>query len=311
MGIPNLGGGLLARVDVASPSDAWGVGTVIARRNGTVWNVAPSPNLGTFNLVDVVATSPSDAWAVGSYDASPSQVSSVIAHWDGALWTPVTHPNLAGPRNSVFTGVAATSPSDAWAVGWYDNGTVDRTLIEHWNGTVWSSVPSPNLGGASSDNRLNGVAAISPTNAWAVGSYTNPTTQRFYATAIAHWDGSVWTPVTHPNQAGTDDNELMAVAATSASNVWAVGQYFVSAVNAYHILIEHWDGTAWHWVTVQNPFGPIRSNYLDDVAATPSDAWAVGWTDNGTGGIRGRTLALHWTGCPTSLSAAPTTMPGA
>ena len=57
-----------------------------------------------------------------------------------------------------------------WAVGYTitTDGTnqPDRTLIEHWNGSTWSVVASPNVGG--NDNLLNGVAAAG--DVWAVGS---------------------------------------------------------------------------------------------------------------------------------------------
>jgi hypothetical protein len=58
-------------------------------------------------------------------------------------------------------------------VGYYDHGTVDRTLIEHWNGTAWTVQQSPNPGGSSHYDDLHGVAAISAGDAWAVGSYGN------------------------------------------------------------------------------------------------------------------------------------------
>jgi len=46
----------------------------------------------------------------------------------------------AGPATSLtisgnLRGVAATSASNAWAVGSTDSG---KTLILHWNGTTWS-----------------------------------------------------------------------------------------------------------------------------------------------------------------------------
>jgi hypothetical protein len=67
--------------------------------------------------------------------------------------------------------VAATSGTNAWAVGYYFNGTVKRTLVLHWNGTSWTHQTSPNAGGSSLDNVLQGVAATSSTDAWAVGDY--------------------------------------------------------------------------------------------------------------------------------------------
>jgi hypothetical protein len=55
-------------------------------------------------------------------------------------------------------------------------GDPTLTLVEHWNGTAWTQVPSPNPSG---DNELDGVAATSASNAWAVGFYSpsGPTLQ--------------------------------------------------------------------------------------------------------------------------------------
>jgi hypothetical protein len=63
--------------------------------------------------------------------------------------------------------VAATSPTDAWAVGIPYTNTGTKSLIEHWDGTTWTRVPTPN---PNSDSYLSAVAATSPANAWAVGS---------------------------------------------------------------------------------------------------------------------------------------------
>jgi hypothetical protein len=64
--------------------------------------------------------------------------------------------------SGTLSGVAATSASNAWAVG--------GALILHWNGKTWKRVPSP-----SSAAGLSGVAATSATNAWAVGGSSGST----------------------------------------------------------------------------------------------------------------------------------------
>jgi hypothetical protein len=89
-------------------------------------------------------------------------------HWTGTAWKQVPSPNSGTASDAnVLSGVAVTSPSDAWAVGSYASGR-GRTLTLHWNGTAWKQVPSPNAG--SGKNALVGVAATSASNAWAVGS---------------------------------------------------------------------------------------------------------------------------------------------
>src|SRR2546423_10792758 len=121
-----------------------------------------------------------------------------------------------------LNGVTATSSSNAWAVGDYRNGTTERTLIEHWNGTAWRVKKSPSVGLGAND--LKGVAATSSSNAWAVGDYHSGTA---YAdlTLIEHWNGTAWRVKQSPN-VGTYDNYLYGVTATSSSNAWAVGSYY-------------------------------------------------------------------------------------
>jgi hypothetical protein len=81
----------------------------------------------------------------------------------------VASPTVAS--NDTLTGVAARSATDIWAVGFrQDHGgaiPIDRTLTEHWNGSAWSVVPSPNVG--ANDNLLNGVSATTG-DVWTVGS---------------------------------------------------------------------------------------------------------------------------------------------
>ena len=73
--------------------------------------------------------------------------------------------------NDTLSGVAARSAGDVWAVGTRQDRSgaipIDRTLTEHWNGSAWSVVASPNVGG--NDNLLNGVSATTG-DVWAVGS---------------------------------------------------------------------------------------------------------------------------------------------
>ncbi|HVB21693.1 MAG TPA: hypothetical protein VNG51_07095 [Ktedonobacteraceae bacterium] len=85
-------------------------------------------------------------------------------------WKVVNSPS-PGSNFNMLNGVAALSGRDVWAVGnYYKANKPQPTLIEHWNGTKWSVVKSPNPGAGY--NILNGVTAISATDIWAVGYYT-------------------------------------------------------------------------------------------------------------------------------------------
>jgi len=95
---------------------------------------------------------------------------------------------------------------------------------------------------------LTGVAAVSASNAWAVGDTGSG------GTLIAHWDGTAWKRVPSPSPAGST---LFRVAATSARNAWAVGCSGCRGPGVPEPLILRWNGTG--WTRVANP-GPAGSN---------------------------------------------------
>jgi hypothetical protein len=65
------------------------------------------------------------------------------------------------------------------------------------------------------------VAAASASDAWAVGATKTAIGQ---PTIIAHWNGTAWKQVASPSP-GSSASFLRGVTATSASNVWAVGDF--------------------------------------------------------------------------------------
>ena len=97
-------------------------------------------------------------------------------------------PNKSG--NNVLNAVAATSACNAWAVGYYKNGSgVPQTLVERWDGSAWKVQKNANPGGSTHLNELYGVAAVSSSDVWAVGQYSNGTLGR---TLVERWNGTAW-----------------------------------------------------------------------------------------------------------------------
>jgi hypothetical protein len=236
---PSAGG--FAAVAATSASNAWAVGTyakgsvpdtLIEHWTGTAWAQVPSPSPGKdLNRLDgVAATSATNAWAVGYYSqhsdpGAEGHARTLIEHWNGTAWTQVPSPNpVTGYNKDLLTAVAASSATNAWAVGDDTQGMTAQTLILHWNGTAWTQVPSPNANSLSSN--LLGVAAISPTNAWAVGGHSKTGEGDTNKTLIEHWNGTAWTQVPSPSPV---DSALSSVAATSPTNIWAVGASLTNA----------------------------------------------------------------------------------
>ncbi len=216
-------------------------------------------------------------------------------------WTSV--PPVSPGDESLLDSVTVLSPSSAWAGGWYTDGDAVFGLIEHWNGTSWKQVPSPNPGG-NDETDIFGIRAVSATDIWAVGTYLTPDNP--YRTLILHWDGTAWKQVPSPSPAGTssgDVNQLLAVTASSATSAWAVGDYGARG-SVTKTLVLHWNGTSWRRVASPNPGS--AGNMLRGVAASSASAWAAGTYKSG--GAQ-KTLILRWNGKTWRHVASPS--PGA
>jgi hypothetical protein len=215
-------------------------------------------------------------------------------------WSIVPSPNT-GPDRNFLSAVSALSSNDVWAVGSYSPGPSgpDRTLIEHWDGSQWSIVPSPSIG--ASGNVLHGVSALTSNDVWAVGDYHDSTNR----TLILHWDGAQWSVVPSPN-ASERMNFLSSVLALSHNDVWAVGYYYTgTGTNPPRTLILHWNGTQWSIVPSPNSGTEVSLNTLSGIDAYSStDVWVVGSYTPDSGG-RSRTLILHWDGIQWAIVPSP------
>ena len=143
-------GGTMIGVGAVSAATAWAVGTtgdcgcgngnsLILHWTGTAWKQVPSPTPAGGRkagaaLRSVAATSADNAWAVGvsGCGCMPSSYWPFILRWNGTAWKQV--PSAIQSVSTSLSAVAATSQSNAWAVGTTGTG---KTLIEHWNGTAW------------------------------------------------------------------------------------------------------------------------------------------------------------------------------
>jgi hypothetical protein len=302
-----VGNARLFAVDAVDQDDVWAAGhgaanggpTVLVEHwDGSEWvkadvDVQPHPA----GMNDVAALSSTDVWAVGwrslTIQALPTRP--LAEHWDGSSWTTVPTDHPGDTRSDSLVSISAVSADDIWAVGYSLIGASHQTLVEHWDGSNWTVVPSPNPG---AHNVLLSVAAISASDAWAVGYRDDDAGATLL---IEHWNGQSWSVVKSHN-VGKVANVLAEVTAVSPNDVWAVG--YKSNGGNNRTLVEHWNGTSWKAVASPN-LGKSANMLLDVAFDSPSDGWAVGGTyvSGGDDGYDG--LIQHWDGSTWSVVKGP------
>ncbi|HEX8228720.1 MAG TPA: S-layer homology domain-containing protein [Chloroflexia bacterium] len=178
------GSGLLG-ISALAGDDIWAVGHAFIHWDGSSWTVVQEYTNDTYTgFSSVVAITQNDAWAVGfrafTCGLGCNGTSSEMAHWDGTTWDLSPFP----PINANLNAVATTGPDDVWVVGTrnYRNDMMgileEGSVILHWDGTQWEEMSHP------VQLNLAGVAAVSPTDVWAVGSNVE---QDKYVMAVLHY----------------------------------------------------------------------------------------------------------------------------
>jgi hypothetical protein len=237
----------LESLTAISPSDMWAAGFILTNGgqslfplfehyNGTSWTAFETA-FGDGTIFGVSADATNDVWAVGSV----AEAATFVEHYDGNSWTVVPSPSPGAGFNILF-GVVALAPNDVWAAGYFTeqvNSTrPTKTLIEHWDGTSWKIVSSPNVGPHSvyQSNELWGITAVSATDIWAFGALFAADGSEQQSTLVLHWNGTNWSIVPSPNPVNGSFRADILFGGTviPTGDLWLVGNEFGStlALNA-------------------------------------------------------------------------------
>jgi hypothetical protein len=260
--VPGSGPSVLWSVSASSAANVWAVGATLHRDrhgkfldrgmrplalhwNGESWHAVSLPWARAGGQLDkVVVTGPTSVWAVSTGSQDVRTI--FIEHWDGTRWNAVSAP--FGALDPI-RGFAATSASDAWAVGGYRQGGHSRTLAAHWNGHIWQIALTPNQ---NTDSMLTDIAAVSRDDVWALGQShylkvtKNPRdcrtpcteiTQSWPVALFEHWNGRRWQIMRGAAPRMWDGGT--ALTATKDGNAWAAGGCYWDDV------ITRWNETAW------------------------------------------------------------------
>ena len=328
---PNVATGtnLFTGIDARSPSEVWAVGhadhspsqpfqrPLAARWNGASWQLVGTPALGGdgwFRGVD--GSSSTNVWAVGMHSV-PAGGGSVGAAplaelWNGSTWSLRPAATPTGASGASLEGVKAFSATSAWAVGnaGATSAPFARTLIERWDGTRWTVVPSPNPD--PNVNLLSDVDGAAPDDVWAIGNFGSDGYGGTLGGVVLRWNGSTWSQVAVPGATSSDTLRLPVledVLAISRNDVWIVGRAFHFGLFRMVPIFMHWNGTGWqHGFVANAPAGgftgitalsPTRVYAVGDVTARwNGSAWAVENT-----GVTGRPIDAAATGSSTVWAA--------
>ena len=279
---------------------------------GSIWTVQPTVNPAAraaaptdSTVAGVSASGPGEAWAVGTFLNTKGLDQPLVEHRNATAWSRVPVPQPAG-QQAVLSGVDDLGPGNAWAVGTSFGGAVagGQTLIEHWNGTRWSIVPSPNpaAGGGDAD-LLTSISGTGPNDLWAAG-WDNNSAANTISLLFEHWNGTKWTAAASPTPLRSAQL-ANGITAISPDNVWAVG--LDETLNSKN-LAAHWNGKAWSIVPTPDITGP--GNVQDLLTGVSSDAagdlWASGYVHNvNNQNSHHEPFVLHWTGSAWVLVKVP------
>ncbi len=220
-----------------SADDIWAVGNLVEsdgnefnlfeHYDGSAWTATTILQANFAGLTGVSADASNDVWAVGFQETDIDFT--FATHYNGTTWDQVDTPNVGSGSNELEA-VLALAPDNVWAVGFYVpnappiNGNT-QNLIEHYDGTAWSVVSSPNIGNGNQSNRLFGLTGRSANDLWAFGSDFAADGSGFQSTLVMHYDGTAWEIVPSPDP--TSGNFLADVLFTgvtpAAGNVWIFG----------------------------------------------------------------------------------------
>ena len=292
--LPNVGPNENSLLGVSElPSGhAWAVGydvnaefaqkTLVEHYDGTTWSVIPSPSPGAEQniLYGVSAVSDSDVWAVGAEQDANALWHTLTEHWNGSAWSVVPAVD-AGATGNQFFAVTAVSSNSVYATGQQaGSGFPTKALVEHWNGSSWSVLPSP----SDSTETLTPYGITGSDSALtAVGDRESSTAP--YTTMVASGAPGSLSLVSSPNN-GTGEQDLFAAATASDGSTWAAGWDLTSS---YQTLTEQGVNGTWSIVPSASP--GTGDNGFAGIAAIPGGGrWAVGVT-SGSGNFS--TLIEH------------------
>jgi virginiamycin B lyase len=225
------------RLWASGAGDVWITGDRLRHWDGTAFADVAVPGLPAGARPGLIhGQAADDVWLTALTGAGTS-----VLHWDGSSWIDRTPPADApgAPFGAVVLWVAGHD--DVWLAGPSlarpDGGAVTTEALEHWNGTMWTSVLPP-MGFLPSS-----MWGSSGSDIWAGGG------------ATFHYDGTRW--------ARQADAAQALFWGSCPTDVWGSTAYGS---------LSHFDGTAWT-ARPSIPFNAVNGLTTALTGTGPDDFW--------------------------------------
>lgn len=249
--LPNTG---LGPVDASSDKNVWAFGTDLSnfelkalRWDGKTWKSSTVDEDVALYDADVVA--PNDVWLAGDGFAQEAG----LKHWNGRTWKSIAVPG------QLFD-LEVASAKQGWAVGMANR----QPLAMRWNGTRWTSVPTPRYTAPSNGEvSLSSIVSLSPKDAWAVGTITWQVEDGEEHRPIAqHWNGTKWSKVKVPDY----KFGLGGLAADGRGGLWMKAGDWSALIHLQSA----------KWTKVPQPSPPSSTTLMEQMANVPGTSTMLG-----------------------------------
>ena len=173
-----------------------------------VWFPDPQSVVQVPGLVITTAWvhSANDVWIGGTRSVTPPTCirpcynyvgrAQVLEHFDGTAWMVSSTPAFDGYDTLSPYDMAGRASNDVWAVGNTLSTTNIEPLIEHFDGTTWSTMAPvyPTNDGPSVNTTIQRVYEFAPNKVYIIGSYESINAQTVHL-FVNMYDGSQWNDV--------------------------------------------------------------------------------------------------------------------
>lgn len=266
-------------VSMLSSTEGWAVGLLgILHYTGGAWSVAErleSDEQHAVGLKGIAMVSATEGWAIGYQEDPNTGDSPLLLHYLHGAWSPAHLPIFDQPRTTIES-VSMLPTGEGWIVGGEYADTGQRTIVLHLQHGTWTTEETE-VGA-----QLNGVYALSRTEAWAVGTKDIA----LGPGVILHYLNGSWTSVPSPTP-----NLLHTVVMRSANEGWIGGD---------GAAVLHFDGQRWTKADLV-----IHGYQLTSLAVSGAGASAEGWGAGAYALSNGPPVMLHLSNGSWSQYAAP------